>query len=48
MQGLRDPSFFVTKKNPALAADEEGRMSPAFNEVSMYSFMAAFSGLEIE
>ena len=28
MQGRSDPSFLLTKKNPAPAGDEDGRMSP--------------------
>ena len=48
MQGLRDPSFFPTKENPAPAGDEEGRIRPAFNEDSIYSVMATLSGPEIE
>ena len=39
MQGLRDLSFLSTKKKPA-PADEDGRIKPAFSDVSMYSFMA--------
>lgn len=48
MHGLRDPSFLETKKKPAPAADEEGQISPAFSEVSIWSFMATVSGPEIE
>ena len=29
LQGGRDPSFFLTKKNPAPAGEEEGTMVPA-------------------
>lgn len=48
MHGWSDPSFFFTKKNPAPAGDEEGRIRPDFRESSMYSFMAFFAGVEME
>ena len=47
MQGLRDLSFLSTKKKPA-PADEDGRIKPAFSDVSMYSFIASLSGPETE
>ena len=48
MQGLRDLSFLPTKKKPAPAGDEEGRMIPAAKEDRMYSSMACRSGAERE
>lgn len=40
MQGRRDLFFFSTKKNPAPAGEEEGRIIPAASESRMYSSMA--------
>ena len=48
MQGLRLPSFFPTKKNPAPAGDDEGRMSPAAKLSPMYLSIARRSGAERE
>ena len=48
MQGLRNPSFLPTKKKPAPAGDEDGRIKPAFSDVLMYSFVASLSGPETE
>ncbi len=48
MQGRREPSFFPTKKNPAPAGEEEGRMSPAARESEIYFSMASLSGTESE
>ncbi len=48
MQGRRDPSFFPTKKNPAPAGEEEGRMNPVARESEMYFSMAPLSGAESE
>ena len=48
IQGRRDPSFFPTKKNPAPAGEDEGCIKAASNEVVMRSFMAFFSGPEME
>ena len=48
MQGLRDPSFLPTRKNPAPAGEYQGQFKVAFSEVSMYSFMASLSGPETE
>ncbi len=48
MQGRREPSFFPTKKNPAPAGEEEGRMSPAARESEIYFSMASLSGAESE
>lgn len=39
---------FSTKKKPALAGDDGGRIMPAFNEDWMYSFMAKVSGGDSE
>lgn len=47
MQGLRDPSFFPTKK-PAPTGEDGARIRPAFREVSMYSSIAFVLGPEIE
>lgn len=44
MQGLSDPSFFPIKKKPLPASDDEGLMSPALSNESMYSLMASFIG----
>ncbi len=48
MQGRSEPSFFPTKKNPAPAGEEEGRMSPAARESEIYFSMASLSGTESE
>ena len=48
MQGLRDPSFFPTKKNPAPAGDEEERMIPAARDSLRYFSMTSVSGLDRE
>lgn len=48
MHGRSEPFFFFTKKNPAPAGDEKRRIRPAFRDSSVYSFMASFSGLEME
>ena len=48
MQGRRDLSFLPTKKKPAPAGNEEGRMIPAAKEDRMYSSMACRSGAERE
>lgn len=48
MQGHRDLSFFSTKKKPALAGDEDGRMIPAARDSSTYFLIARVSGPERE
>ena len=48
MQGLRDPSFFPTKKNQAPAGEDEGQIRSAFSDAVMYSLMASLSGPEME
>ncbi len=48
MQGRREPSFFFTKKNPAPAGEEEGRMRPAFKDSLIYLSMASLSGPDRE
>ncbi len=48
MQGRRDPSFFFTKKNPAPAGEEEGRMILAARESEIYFSMASLSRAESE
>ncbi len=48
MQGRRDPSFFPTKKNPAPAGEEEGRMNLDARESEIYFSIASLSGTESE
>ncbi len=47
MQGRREPSLF-TKKNPAPAGEEEGRMRSAFKDSLIYLSMASLSGPDRE
>ena len=35
MQGHSEPSVLPTKKNPAPAGDDDGRINPAFREAEM-------------
>lgn len=42
------PSFLLTKKNPAPAGDEDGRMRPAASTSSRYFCMASLSGAHSE
>ena len=48
MQGRSDPSFLLTKKKPASAGDEEGRMSPEARHFPMYLSIARCSGADWE
>lgn len=48
MQGRRVLSLLSTKKNPAPAGEEDGRMMPAASELLMYSSMALVSGADRE
>ena len=48
MQGLRDPSFFPTKKNPVPAGDEEERIMPAAKDSLKYFSITSVSGLDRE
>ncbi len=40
MQGCNEPSFFPTKKNPAPAVEEEGRMMPATWDASYMRYIS--------
>ncbi len=48
MQGRREPSFFLTKKNPAPAVEDEWQMSPALMDSWMYLSIASRSGPDRE
>ena len=48
MHGRSYPSFLLTKKNLALAGDEEGQMSPVAKHSPMYLSMARRSGADRE
>lgn len=47
MQGRKEPSFF-TKKNTALAREEEGLIKPAARESNKYFSMATHLGADKE
>lgn len=44
MHGLRDLSFWLTKKKPTPVGDEDGQVIPAYREDWMYSLIALVSG----
>ncbi len=48
MHGCREPSFFLMKKNPAPAGEDEWRMSPAVMDSWMYLSMVSRSGPDRE
>ena len=48
MQGRSVLSFFSTKKKPAPAGDEEGRMMPAARPSLIYVSIAPLSGTDRE
>ena len=48
MHGLREPSFLPTKKNPALAGDDDGWIIPAARDSKRYFSTASVSGLDRE
>ena len=48
MQGRRDLSFFPTKKNPAPAGNDDGRLIPAAKESLIYLSIALVSGADRE
>ena len=48
MHGRSDPSFLLTKKNPAPVGDKEGRMRPVARHSPMYLSMARRSGADKE
>ena len=48
MQGRRAPSFLLTKKNPAPAGDDDGRIRPEARHSPMYLSIASRSGADRE
>lgn len=48
MQDRSDLSFFSTKKKPAPAGEDDGRIMPALSDDWIYSLIAKASGAESE